>query len=112
VRSRLVGILSGFSLLLWFASILTPELGGAHTGLEVGPINLYPAPIWLIVVKRTGPVTFAILPLVWLVSRLRSGIRRTGFPPGHCANCGYNLAGKMSGACPECGKPIRPEPKK
>jgi hypothetical protein len=25
------------------------------------------------------------------------------FPPGHCRRCGYDLAGNVSGACPECG---------
>jgi hypothetical protein len=24
-------------------------------------------------------------------------------PPGHCRNCGYDLTGNLSGACPECG---------
>jgi hypothetical protein len=25
---------------------------------------------------------------------------------GHCAACGYNLTGNVSGVCPECGAPI------
>ena len=25
------------------------------------------------------------------------------YPSGHCAHCGYNLTGNVSGACPECG---------
>ncbi len=28
------------------------------------------------------------------------------FPPGHCRHCGYNLAGNISGVCPECGKRV------
>ena len=24
-------------------------------------------------------------------------------PPGHCPNCNYDLAGNVSGVCPECG---------
>jgi hypothetical protein len=27
-------------------------------------------------------------------------------PPGFCQNCGYNLKGNVSGACPECGTDI------
>lgn len=26
--------------------------------------------------------------------------------PGHCRGCGYDLAGNVSGVCPECGKPM------
>jgi hypothetical protein len=25
---------------------------------------------------------------------------------GHCVSCGYNLAGNVSGTCPECGEPV------
>lgn len=27
--------------------------------------------------------------------------------PGRCSACQYDLTGNMSGACPECGKPIK-----
>ena len=27
-------------------------------------------------------------------------------PPGHCAQCGYNLTGNTSGTCPECGRAV------
>jgi hypothetical protein len=27
------------------------------------------------------------------------------FQLGHCASCGYNLRGNVSGRCPECGTP-------
>jgi hypothetical protein len=27
------------------------------------------------------------------------------YPSGHCRTCGYNLAGNVSGVCPECGSP-------
>ncbi len=26
--------------------------------------------------------------------------------PGHCANCGYDLTGNVSGRCPECGNTV------
>ncbi len=47
-------------------------------------------------------VTCAILLLVMPVWRLLH--RRP--PPGHCANCGYNLTGNVSGRCPECGQTL------
>ena len=28
------------------------------------------------------------------------------FPHGHCQQCGHNLTGNLSGACPECGTKI------
>lgn len=37
---------------------------------------------------------------VWLANRFR-------YPLSHCQRCGYNLKGNSSGACPECGTPIR-----
>jgi hypothetical protein len=55
--------------------------------------------------------------LLWLVCvpsivLLCLDLRRV-FPPGHCQECGYDLAGKNSGACPECGQIVglRPAPK-
>lgn len=33
---------------------------------------------------------------------------RRAKPPGHCKACGYNLTGKVSGICPECGTATTP----
>ncbi len=30
------------------------------------------------------------------------------YPPGHCAECGYDLTGNVSGTCSECGTEIAP----
>jgi hypothetical protein len=38
----------------------------------------------------------------WLWYQARSRI-----VPGHCACCGYDLTGNISGICPECGTPAR-----
>jgi len=35
-------------------------------------------------------------------------LARCRIPPGHCAGCGYNLTGNVSGRCPECGRPASP----
>jgi hypothetical protein len=47
----------------------------------------------------------------WPGGRLAlSWIRHTrGSRPDCCAGCGYSLAGNLSGVCPECGTPIRPD---
>jgi len=31
--------------------------------------------------------------------------RRSSRLHGHCVKCGYDLAGNLSGRCPECGTP-------
>ena len=38
--------------------------------------------------------------IAWLTNRFR-------FPLSHCQRCGYNLKGNTSGACPECGTPLK-----
>lgn len=50
-------------------------------------------PLWL------PAVLFAILPA-------RRFLLRKRFHEGLCAHCGYNLAGNISGVCPECGMPV------
>jgi hypothetical protein len=50
-------------------------------------------PFWLLFL-----LTGATALLVWR--------RRRRHPPGHCAMCGYNLTGNVSGVCPECGEPV------
>ncbi len=37
--------------------------------------------------------------LLWWLDRGRTR-------PGHCAQCGYDLTGNVSGTCPECGKAV------
>ena len=45
--------------------------------------------------------------LVWWRNRFRPV-----YPPGHCAECGYNLRGLPQPRCPECGTPFTPAPAK
>lgn len=52
---------------------------------------------------------FLVLPAAWLIRRLL--IRPCSFD-GRCAACGYNLTGNVSGVCPECGMPVRPDAEK
>ncbi len=43
--------------------------------------------------------------LLWLSRRKRiRAMQRTA--EGMCGQCGYDLTGKPTGICPECGKPI------
>lgn len=56
-----------------------------HSGY--GAVSL---PLWI-------PATLFLAAAAWNWRRGR------GFPPGHCARCGYDLTGNVSGRCPECG---------
>lgn len=53
--------------------------------------TLVAAPLWMLFVVFVIPTV-----LLWYFD-CRS------FAPGSCAKCGYNLAGNVSGQCPECG---------
>ena len=55
-------------------------------------------PFWLFALMT------AVLPLRWLAVRLRQRARNRD---GHCASCGYNLTGNVTGICPECGAAVR-----
>lgn len=46
-----------------------------------------------------------LMPILWLLRRIRSHPRPSGF----CETCGYNLTGNVSGVCPECGTLIAHE---
>ena len=49
-----------------------------------------------------------LLVLIALPTILLWHLDRRRHPPGHCADCGYNLTGNVSRVCPECGTSIVP----
>src|SRR5262245_36520615 len=53
-------------------------------------------PLWLL-----GALTLLVM--------IASEMRRKRFPAGACQQCGYDLRGNTSGACPECGAAIPPK---
>ena len=55
----------------------------------------------LVVVPFWLPFLVVAAPTLWL------WLRDPRPRPGHCAICGYNLTGNVSGRCPECGQPAR-----
>ena len=57
---------------------------------------------------RALALAAAILPLAWGIGFTRYRIRRRiALNHGLCATCGYNLAGNISGVCPECGTKVQ-----
>lgn len=64
---------------------------------------------WFEIAKPSG-ATYLAVPLwaplvVFIVIAWRH--RRRIIPPGHCASCGYELAGLKT--CPECGRQTQPQ---
>ena len=62
---------------------------------------------WIVQLPLWIPFLLFALPtaLLWYLDRRR-------YPAGRCQRCGYDLTGNVSGRCPECGTPIKPEGKK
>lgn len=58
-------------------------------------------PDWTLTLPLWIPFVLIAIPTAALWWRDRRRI-----PPGHCEKCGYNLAGNVSGVCPECGERI------
>ena len=60
-----------------------------------------------IVFPAWAPVPFmAIFPVYWVLWGPQRTLRRRR--KGLCTECAYNLAGNVSGVCPECGMAIAP----
>lgn len=62
------------------------------TGVWLAVVVPLLMPLWPVLLFFTVPTML----IIWWPSR-------PGIPPGHCRKCGYNLAGNVSGRCPECG---------
>jgi hypothetical protein len=46
------------------------------------------------------------LAIIWIWAAVRRRRRRKAIESGRCPSCGYDLAGNVSGVCPECGVPV------
>jgi rubrerythrin len=57
---------------------------------------------------RAFSVTAAVVIILNVATGCTAGrlFRARAIPDGLCRQCGYSLAGNVSGVCPECGTPI------
>jgi hypothetical protein len=65
-----------------------------------GSYRFLAVPLWFLCLVLLAP------PAVWLgAGYRRRHIARRRRGRGHCAHCGYDLRGNVSGVCPECAAP-------
>ena len=50
-------------------------------------------------------VLIAVFSLPWISMQILAMLKKGRGDPSHCASCGYDLQGNLSGTCPECGRP-------
>jgi hypothetical protein len=75
-------------------------VGGGALGWYWWP-NTPPPWAWLVLVA-----TGSLWGLPDVAHDLREVLGRSRKRRGLCSNCGYSLAGNVSGVCPECGTPV------
>jgi len=73
-----------------------------RAGLAFEAIGLVYLLVVLVLIDPACIMPIGIVPALLGLAHYRRK-RRSRFPSGHCANCGYNLFGNTSGICPECG---------
>ena len=89
-RRLIAELMLAVAVMYTVACLAIPTSGGRLLRQFVGNESL----LWAIGMLATSPV------IGWASSRLPALI----YP--HCAQCGYNLTGNVSGVCPECGTPV------
>jgi hypothetical protein len=70
----------------------------AHDGSWPNGFFILACPYWIALVVTVLPVSILIV-----TSRIR---RASRLRKGQCISCGYDLAGNVSGVCPECGTAV------
>ena len=107
MRHRIFAIASAVSIPLCACLLLSPAFGNSvrfwvETPFgDVGPFDnsFYPC-------LGVLAIALAILPILWIVLRIRRELMNSTRPPGLCPSCSYDLTGNVSGICPECGTDV------
>src|SRR6185295_5029923 len=85
---------------LFYLTYLAPPRGGRwQSGASLGYI--WPSRVAL-ACAAFGALLTLPASAVLILRRLRPN---KSHPSGTCKQCGYDLAGNLSGKCPECGEP-------
>ncbi len=84
-----------------------PLRGSTIVNAMYEPSDVEAACVRMAATRRSFPLWMSQAVLIAATILLnRRASRRP--PPGHCAACGYNLTGNVSGMCPECGTEFNP----
>lgn len=100
------GVGNGFIECYWPAGRLV-----SRSGLWFrGEVEVRWRPMFMSIPRTGGTCWYVGVPM-WIIFGIVAGTTaflwnrdRLAFPRGHCATCGYNLTGNVSGTCPECGE--------
>ena len=99
------GVGNGFIECYWPAGRLVSRSGGWFRG----EVEVRWRPMFRSIPATGGTCWYVGVPM-WILLGIVAGTTaflwhrdRLAFPRGHCATCGYNLTGNVSGVCPECG---------
>ncbi len=82
----------------WLPAVRTKVISG-DVAFFYGRIKVWQPQVrfWHFSIPFWLPFLVVALPIAYLFRRDRR------HPRGHCQACGYDLAGNVSGVCPECG---------
>ena len=99
------GVGNGFIECYWPAGRLVSRSGQWFRG----EVEVRWRPMFMSIPAPGGTCWYVGVPM-WIIFGIVAGTTaflwhrdRLAFPRGHCATCGYNLTGNVSGVCPECG---------
>ncbi len=102
--------LVGWPWAVWVREFRAGTPDGAPARMKgfgsVGPIGVMTRPVWPGFPLAVLVVAAGFWALERAGRRAVRRVRRMRTPYGHCASCGYDLAGIDATLCPECGKGI------
>jgi hypothetical protein len=85
---------------IWFGAVLAGQVRGSHVGFNTeGFVAL------LVLIGLLGGWAVLVPVFLWLAWEYWASVRAAAVPArsARCGSCGYPVAGRASGVCPECG---------
>ncbi len=101
----LVGVLATQRRRRWVVGLAVGLLVFVVLQGVLGILRVDEVSLWLAGVHGVTGQIFLGLTVVMAAAVGRVWLKRS-WPENHCVECGYNLRGNVSGACPECGRAV------